>query len=411
MTSIFLEKYFFYQRQWVLLALFVTGMFLLTSISSLQAQPVRGVYVAGGGGVSFNQGQQINPKVRLDFPGKYGPPGSPTNDQVISGGKLLYNPGYDVQASVGYGLGNGFRVEIEGMMAKNEFNGLKNGAFPNDGSGHQMVYGGFANAFFDMDIGLSWIYPYIGFGVGYEWQNDNMTLINTAQSSNPYTEHIGGTTGAFAYQAMGGASFPIPWMLGLSGTLEYRFNTMIGGHGHSASVTGTPVTDQTNGAKLGPTNSTFGTKTYFNDSILLGLRYEFNPIPPNVIERPVIMPPAPPPAAQRTYMVFFDWNSTALTPRAREIIGLAARNSTNVQYTKILVKGYSDTSGETIKGGPAYNDNLSYKRADNVKAELVHDGVAAGLVSVKGLGATNLLMPTGPGVRDSQNRRVEINFN
>lgn len=391
------------------LRLILPVLVLAVCAMPLRAQPVRGLYVSGGGGVSFNQGQQINP-VRFW-------PNSPHDGQLLTGGKMLYNPGYGVQGAIGYGLGNGFRIEIQGLMTKNEFNNIKNAAFQNSGSGHQMVYGGFANAYFDMDIGLSWIYPYIGFGVGYEWQNDNMILQNTAQSINPYTEHIGGTTGAFAYQAIGGASFPIPWVLGLSTTLEYRFNTMIGGHGHTATTSGSPVYVPPSGEGRSPqtlnpgVNSTFGTRTYFNDSILLGLRYEFNPIPPDVIERPVIMPPAPPPTAQRTYMVFFDWNSTALTPRAREIIGLAARNSTNVQYTKILVKGYSDTSGETLKGGPSYNDNLAYRRADNVKAELVHDGVAAGLVSVKGLGATHLLMPTGLGVRDAQNRRVEIDFN
>ncbi|QCE32371.1 OmpA family protein [Acetobacteraceae bacterium] len=402
--SFFLEKKIFFCWQQILSALLLTGLLLFALMPIAHAQPVRGAYVSGGGGVSFNQGQQINPAVGNYFPRD--------EDPLISIGKLLYNTGYGVQAAAGYGLGNGFRVEVQGLMTKNEFSGLKSGGFPGEGSGHQMVYGGFANAYFDMDIGLNWIYPYIGFGVGYEWQQDNMTLVNTAQASNPYTQKIGGTTGAFAYQAIGGASFPVPWVLGLSTTLEYRFNTMIGGHGHTVSTSGQSIIDATNGAHLPtPVSTTFGTKTYFNDSILLGLRYEFNPIPPDVIERPVLMPPAPPPAAQRTYMVFFDWNSTALTPRAREIIGLAARNSTNVQYTKILVKGYSDTSGETIKGGPSYNDNLSYRRADNVKAELVHDGVAAGLVSVKGLGATNLLMPTGPGVRDAQNRRVEINFN
>jgi outer membrane protein OmpA-like peptidoglycan-associated protein len=39
---------------------------------------------------------------------------------------------------------------------------------------------------------------------------------------------------------------------------------------------------------------------------------------------------------------------------------------------------------------------------------LVKDGVPKGAIAIQGFGETHLLVPTGPGVREPQNRRVEI---
>ena len=54
---------------------------------------------------------------------------------------------------------------------------------------------------------------------------------------------------------------------------------------------------------------------------------------------------APAPAPARSYLVFFDWDKATLTDRARQIVKQAANNSTHVQYTRIEVNGYTDTSG------------------------------------------------------------------
>jgi OmpA-OmpF porin, OOP family len=48
------------------------------------------------------------------------------------------------------------------------------------------------------------------------------------------------------------------------------------------------------------------------------------------------------------------------------------------------------------------------RRARAVQAELVRDGVPAAAINIQGFGDTNLLVPTGPGVREARNRRVEI---
>ena len=113
--------------------------------------------------------------------------------------------------------------------------------------------------------------------------------------------------------------------------------------------------------------------------------------------------PAPAAQAARSYLVFFDWDKATLTDRARQIVKEAADNSTKVQYTRIEVNGYTDTSG-----AKTYNQGLSVRRAQAVAAELVKNGVPRNAITATGFGDTKLLVPTGPNTREPQNRRVEI---
>ena len=130
------------------------------------------------------------------------------------------------------------------------------------------------------------------------------------------------------------------------------------------------------------------------------MRYAFNAAPP---PPPPTPPPAPVQQVSRTYLVFFDWDRADLTDRARQVIAQAAQATTSVQVTRIEVNGYTDRSGT-----PQYNVRLSIRRANNVAAELVRDGVPRNVIAIHGFGETHLLVPTGPGVREPQNRRVEI---
>jgi OmpA-OmpF porin, OOP family len=149
------------------------------------------------------------------------------------------------------------------------------------------------------------------------------------------------------------------------------------------------------------TPTTFTIRQQYNHSFLLGVRYAFNVAAPVPVA--AAAQPAPAAAAARSYLVFFDWDKATLTDRARQIVREAADNSTRVQYTRIEVNGYTDTSGTA-----QYNQGLSLRRAQAVQAELVRDGVPANTITIQGFGDTKLLVPTGPGVREPQNRRVEI---
>jgi outer membrane protein OmpA-like peptidoglycan-associated protein len=180
---------------------------------------------------------------------------------------------------------------------------------------------------------------------------------------------------------------------GLSLTAEYRFMQLTSSRNYTAHY------ENTNESPLH-----IGQQSYH--SFLLGVRYQLFP-PPVMAPAPAPAPMASPaPATAKTYLVFFDWDKYSLTPRATQIIAEAASDSKTASVTTLNVSGYTDTSGT-----PNYNQGLSERRAKAVAAKLVVDGVPASEISIHAFGETHLLVPTGPGVREPQNRRVEIVLN
>jgi hypothetical protein len=115
-------------------------------------------------------------------------------------------------------------------------------------------------------------------------------------------------------------------------------------------------------------------------------------------------PPPPPPAAQsQAFMVFFDWDRANLSAQALSTVQQAASAFKTRGSAQITATGHTDTSGSE-----AYNMALSLRRANAVKNALVQEGVPAQAISVIGRGEANPLVATGDGVREPQNRRVEI---
>ncbi len=357
---------------------------LLTSLPAL-AQPVSGIYVSLGGGANFLQDETIQLSPELPF------------------GKDRFGVGYTGLASAGYGFGNGVRIELEGNYRHNDLQHFLGTSFPTEAGGRQENYGGMVNALFDMDIGKSWLYPYLGVGAGYAWTHLDTHYVGT---NYPYVENTGGTFGNLAYQAMFGLSVPVPWVVGLSMTAEYRFFSVLEPERFSGSGLGTA-------GAFGPRPYQFSRSNQditsdYNHSVLFGLRYEFNPAPPPPPPAPVAEE-APAPAPSRPYLVFFDWDRSDLSDRARLIIAEAAQASTRVQTTRVEVDGYTDSSAaHPGPRGAAYNQALSIRRAQAVRSELVRDGVPAGTIGVQGYGESHPLVPTAPNTREAQNRRVEI---
>ncbi|MEJ0020269.1 MAG: OmpA family protein [Acetobacteraceae bacterium] len=330
-----------------------------------QAQPFQGLYIGAGAGYNLPQGVRAQPNL-------LGAPGS----------TIFPDGGVVALGSIGYALGNGLRFEVEGNFRNGNVSSVTS-AVPQTISGRLRTYGAMANAFFDMDIGVPWLFPYVGGGVGYAWTNAKLTGGALGLSNS-----VSDTQGNFAFQAIGGLSFPMPGVPGLSLSTEYRFYGVTGRGNYASTLT------------PGGIASTVTLEHQYQHSFLLGVRYAFS------VAAPVPAPAAagvPAQAPARSYLVFFDWDKATLTDRARQIIKEAADNSTRVQYTRIEVNGYTDTSGTK-----QYNQGLSVRRARAVQAELVKDGVPANAITIQGFGDTHLLVPTGPGVREPQNRRVEI---
>ncbi|MBM3560422.1 MAG: OmpA family protein, partial [Alphaproteobacteria bacterium] len=87
------------------------------------------------------------------------------------------------------------------------------------------------------------------------------------------------------------------------------------------------------------------------------------------------------------------------------ILQQAATHAKGLATVKIRSTGHADRSGSD-----AYNMRLSQRRADAVKAELVRLGLKASDIAVVARGEANPLVPKADGVREPQNRRVEIVF-
>lgn len=350
-------------------ALLAATLLALPFAAQAQNAPVTGLYIGGAAGVNIMQNESIN--------SVSGAGGTTVN---VNNTSIQTDVGAAAILSLGWGWGNGIRTE---MQLNYRYNGLKdiNGPNGNSGSlisngrvsGSEQKYGPMPTVFYDFTTVSPVVVPYVGVGIGYQLVDEKLDFSGGGSESK--------TKGAFAYQAILGAAFPIASVPGLSVTADYRF---LGVTDRTYDVEGGSI-------KLG---------NDFNHAITVGVRYEFNhPAPPP----PPAPMAAPAPAPARSYLVFFDWDKATLTPRAQQIIAEAAANSTKVKYTQIQVNGYTDTSGT-----PQYNQGLSMRRADAVAAELVKDGVPKNVIAIQGFGETHLLVPTGPGVREPQNRRVEI---
>jgi OmpA-OmpF porin, OOP family len=353
---------------------------LIAAPLSVQAQtanppPVSGLYISLGAGANIMRDEHLV-----------------NGNGTTSDGSLRSRVGPVVVGAVGYGFGNGLRLELEGDYRSNRFSEGRGLGAPAAAGGNEVKYGPMVNVLYDLTglIPFPYVAPYVGVGAGYQWAHfDDVHAYGTGGfprlSSND-------NRGALAYQAIFGAVIPWQIMPGLATTIEYRF---LGLADRTYDFTSTTAPGEATAGRL-----KFGND--FNHSLLIGVRYNFGAPPPPPPAAPI--PAAvPAPAAARSYLVFFDWDKATLTERARGIVKEAADNSTRVQVTRIEVNGYTDTSGT-----PRYNEGLSVRRARTVAAELVRDGVPQNVINIQGLGETNLLVPTGAGVREPQNRRVEI---
>jgi outer membrane protein OmpA-like peptidoglycan-associated protein/opacity protein-like surface antigen len=336
---------------------FATAAVLVALPVVTQAQGLQypGFYIGAIGGANWMLNNNFNSTLVIGGVGS----GSATTT-------ANWATGWAAGGMIGYDF-VGPRVELEGMYRDNQ--GTLNLAGLSGTAGVDFNQTSvMANILYDFNAG-GVIVPYIGAGAGVAFLTAG-ALGGQASSTQ------------FAYQAMIGVGYNIDPTFRIN--LEGRYyGTTTPNFTSSGVVAGFPYT-----LTSSPTNN--------NISALLSLQVRFG--------APAAAPPPPPaPAQAPSFMVFFDWDRSNLSAQALNTIKQAANTFKTKGNARITATGHTDRSGPEN-----YNMALSLRRANAVKDALVREGVPATAIAVIGRGEANPLVPTADGVREPQNRRVEI---
>jgi OOP family OmpA-OmpF porin len=234
------------------------------------------------------------------------------------------------------------------------------------------------NFIYDWDFGNRWGLS-LGGGVGAADVN-HYERVSGAQA-------IQGAHTSFAWQGIAGLNFAVNDDVTLYADYRYRTAEVDNDFNSFGVMNGIHVLQHTEHVAL------FGVRWYLDRAA-----------PPPPTPPPPPPPPLPPPPV-KTFIVFFDFDKSNLTDKAEEVVAEAVRTAKANGFVKVLVTGHTDTVGSD-----QYNQALSIRRAQSVKDEMVRDGLDGGGISIAGKSFHEPLVPTGPGVREPQNRRAVIDL-
>ncbi|HEX8262595.1 MAG TPA: OmpA family protein [Allosphingosinicella sp.] len=318
--------------------------------------------------------------------------------------RLNYDYGYDGGLFVGYDLG-AFRIEAEAAYKKADlesFNTII--ALPGENAStfppSREFAGGSASALsfmingmldFGDDDGIS---GFVGGGIGMARvkANNQRVFANTA----PFLDD---SDSKLAWQVFAGVRQAISDNIDV--TVKYRFFNV-------------------DKVRMVAFNGNESEHRFRSHSLLGGLTFNFGgaePVPevvpppppppyvPPVVEQPPAPPPPPPPCVAGPFMVFFDWDKDDITPQAAAILDNAASSYQTCGQAQVMIAGHADRSGSD-----QYNVGLSQRRAANVRSYLAGRGIPDGVMTTEAFGESRPLVETADGVREPQNRRVEITY-
>jgi outer membrane protein OmpA-like peptidoglycan-associated protein len=299
------------------------------------------------------------------------------NTNVTTGhasANVNYNSGWNAGARFGYQTGP-WRFEGEYRHQENDISSISGFSAHGTTTADAVM----ANAIYDFSLN-SQFSPHIGGGIGAVDLNTGAKLpgFGALLKANDDWE--------FGYQAIAGLrySFNPNWAL----DVDYRYLGTADANAKLAPALG--------GGKVN--------YSYNSHNLVASLTYVFSPPPPPPpMAAPAAMPAPPPPPSRRVFLVFFDWDRDTITPQGHAILVQAANAYKSGAPVQIQVTGYTDRSGS-----PGYNQRLSERRANNVANALAGMGVPHNQMAVSGRGENDNRVPTAPGVREPQNRRVEI---
>jgi OOP family OmpA-OmpF porin len=309
--------------------------------------------------------------------------------------------GYDADAVIGYDFG-GFRLEAEVGYRSATVDGLTssvptpffagNGALANAGSGTFDYAGGRTSALSFMVNGLLDFGPddglqgFVGGGAGVARVKSDLALTTNGS-------FLDDSDTVFAWQALAGIRAPLTDTI--DATLKYRFFNA-------------------DDVKLVAVNNATYETRFRSHSILGGVTFNFGeppapppPPPPPPVETPPPPPPVevapPPPCSPGPFIVFFEWDKSDITPEAGSILDNAVTQYQNCGNAQVQLAGHADKSGSA-----SYNVGLSQRRADAVRAYLSGRGIPDGSIATEAFGESRPRVDTADGVREVQNRRVEV---
>lgn len=321
----------------------------------LAAQAEEGFYLGGNLGLSL--------------------PTDSTYDDATNTNDVEYDAGFAGMLSAGYQFQNNWRVEAEFAARLNDVSDITGTGAGAPITGDTNVYSLLANAIYGIPTGTKFT-PYIGAGAGVAWVVDGEVGTTLATS-------IDDTDTVFAYQGIAGIEYDINPLLKAS--LDYRYF-------RTADTSFTAASSATVDGD------------YENHTVTVGLRYIFPKAQPlaEPAATPVEAAPAQP-QVPNNYIVFFDFDRSAISPEADRIVAAAAANAQQAKATTIEVTGHADRSGSAN-----YNMRLSQRRAEAIKQALVDKGIPADQIAVTAAGESQPLVATADGVREAQNRRVQV---
>ncbi|WP_372827231.1 outer membrane protein OmpA [Polaromonas sp.] len=122
--------------------------------------------------------------------------------------------------------------------------------------------------------------------------------------------------------------------------------------------------------------------------------------------KPAPAKPVPPPAATKvTYAAdaFFDFDKSVLKPEGKAKLDDLVGKIQGINLEVIIAVGHTDAIGSD-----SYNQKLSVRRSESVKAYLVSKGVEKNRVYTEGKGEKQPVADNKTGEGRAKNRRVEI---
>ena len=129
------------------------------------------------------------------------------------------------------------------------------------------------------------------------------------------------------------------------------------------------------------------------------------PAPAPVVVAPPPPPPPPPAATKVTYAAdaFFDFDKSVLKPEGKAKLDDLTSKIQGINLEVIIAVGHTDSVGSDT-----YNQKLSVRRSEAVKAYLVSKGIEKNRVYTEGKGEKQPVADNKTSEGRAKNRRVEI---